>query len=69
MIGAGQMGVDIVAQVSMMKGIDIVAVADIDKGRAQAAYTTGMLKSETVEGKDAETADGVGQLVDFRMNP
>ena len=49
MIGAGQMGVDVVAQVGMMKGIDIVVVADIDTKRAQDAYRIGMLKGEVVE--------------------
>jgi predicted homoserine dehydrogenase-like protein len=57
LIGAGQMGVDIVAQVAMMKGIDIVVVADIDKARARAAYATGLLKGETVDAKDAAGAD------------
>ena len=57
LIGAGQMGVDIVAQVAMMKGIDIVVVADIDKTRARAAYTTGLLAGDTVEAEDAAGAD------------
>ncbi len=57
LIGAGQMGVDIVAQVAMMKGIDIVVVADIDKTRAKAAYTTGLLKGDTVEAGNAADAD------------
>jgi len=73
LIGAGQMGVDIVAQVAMMKGIDIVVVADIDKARAQAAYATGLLHGETVEAKDAASADravAAGKRVfadDFRI--
>jgi predicted homoserine dehydrogenase-like protein len=57
LIGAGQMGVDIVAQVAMMKGIDIVAIADLDKARAQAAYATGLLEGDTVEAKGAADAD------------
>jgi predicted homoserine dehydrogenase-like protein len=73
LIGAGQMGVDIAAQVSMMKGIDIVAVADIDKARARAAYTTAMLQGETVEanaaaGADAAVAGGTRVFTDdFRV--
>ena len=57
MIGAGQMGVDVVAQVGMMKGIDVVVVADIDTKRAQDAYRIGMLKGEVVEAKSAKEAD------------
>ncbi|HQI27577.1 MAG TPA: hypothetical protein PLT20_05780, partial [Sedimentisphaerales bacterium] len=49
MIGAGQMGVDVVAQVGMMKGIDVVAVADIDTQRAKEAFRIGMLEGEVVE--------------------
>ena len=57
MIGAGQMGVDVVAQVGMMKGIDVVAVADIDAKRAKDAYRIGMLKGEAVEVGSATEAD------------
>jgi predicted homoserine dehydrogenase-like protein len=38
MIGAGQMGIDVVAQVTCMQGIDVVATADIDIQRAEGAY-------------------------------
>jgi len=71
--GAGQMGVDIVAQVAVMKGIDIVIVADIDKARAKAAYTTGLLRGDVVEARGAVEADQIvasGRRVftdDFRM--
>jgi predicted homoserine dehydrogenase-like protein len=57
MIGAGQMGVDVVAQVKMMKGIDIVVIADIDKKRAQEAYRIGMLDGQVVEVGSARQAD------------
>jgi predicted homoserine dehydrogenase-like protein len=57
MIGAGQMGVDVVAQVGMMKGIDVVAVADIDTKRAQEAFRIGMLQGEIVEAGTARQAD------------
>ncbi len=57
MIGAGQMGVDVVAEVHMMKGIDVVVVADIDKARAREAYRVGMLEGEVVEADSAEEAD------------
>lgn len=57
MIGAGQMGVDVVAEVRMMKGIDVVVVADIDKSRAREAYRIGMLQGEVVEAGSADEAD------------
>lgn len=38
LIGAGQMGTDVVAQTTMMKGIEVVAIADIDPDRARTAY-------------------------------
>jgi predicted homoserine dehydrogenase-like protein len=57
MIGAGQMGVDVVAQVKMMKGIDVVVIADIDKKRAREAYRIGMLEGPVVEAGSARRAD------------
>jgi predicted homoserine dehydrogenase-like protein len=73
MIGAGQMGVDVVAQIKMMKGIDVVAVADIDMARARAAFEIGMLAGTVVEAKSVHEADdavAAGQRVvanDFRI--
>jgi len=73
LIGAGQMGVDVVAQVRMMKGIDIVVIADIDKNRAREAYRIGMLQGEAVEASSAAGADAAvarGQRVftdDYRV--
>jgi predicted homoserine dehydrogenase-like protein len=57
MIGAGQMGVDVVAQVRMMKGIDVVVIADIDEKRAREAYRIGMLEGPVVEAGSARQAD------------
>jgi predicted homoserine dehydrogenase-like protein len=57
MIGAGQMGVDVVAQIKMMKGIDIVVIADIDKKRAREAYRIGLLEGDVVEAASARAAD------------
>jgi predicted homoserine dehydrogenase-like protein len=47
-IGAGQMGVDIVAQVGRMTGLDVVAVADIDLARAASAYEIAGVPRERV---------------------
>jgi predicted homoserine dehydrogenase-like protein len=57
LIGAGQMGVDVVAQVTMMKGIEVVAIADIDIERARQAYKTAGTKAQTAQADSAEQAD------------
>ncbi len=57
MIGAGQMGTDVVAQCQMMQGIDVVAIGDIDLDRAKAAYKIGLVEGEIVEAATAAQAD------------
>jgi predicted homoserine dehydrogenase-like protein len=57
LIGAGQMGVDVMAQVRMMKGIDVVAVADLDLGRAHEAYRIGMLEGQVTAVESVAEAD------------
>jgi len=57
LIGAGQMGVDVVAQIKMMKGIDVVAIADIDKVKAKEAFEIAGLEGEVVEANSASEAD------------
>jgi predicted homoserine dehydrogenase-like protein len=57
LIGAGQMGVDVVAQVTMMKGIEVVAIADIDIERAREAYIIAGTKAQTEQADSAEQAD------------
>jgi predicted homoserine dehydrogenase-like protein len=57
LIGAGQMGTDVVAQVTRMKGIEVVAVADIDRERARDAYQIGLADGEVVEVRTAREAD------------
>jgi predicted homoserine dehydrogenase-like protein len=47
-VGAGQMGVDMVSQVSRMKGIDVAAVADIDLERAASAYEIAGIPADRV---------------------
>jgi predicted homoserine dehydrogenase-like protein len=63
LIGAGQMGTDVVAETTMMKGIEVVAVADIDPGRAKKAYDIGGVEGmvadvETPEEADASVREG-----------
>jgi predicted homoserine dehydrogenase-like protein len=57
LIGAGQMGVDVAAQVTKMKGIEIVAIADIDIRRAKAAYEIAGTEGETRQADSAEQAN------------
>jgi predicted homoserine dehydrogenase-like protein len=57
LIGAGQMGVDVVAEVKMMKGIDIVAVADIDIERARTSFAIGGLSGKTAPAASDGEAD------------
>ncbi len=57
MIGAGQMGTDVVAETRMMKGVDVVATADIDIERARAAYEIGLIDAEVVFAETAAQAD------------
>jgi len=48
LIGAGQMGTDIVSQVALMPTQEIVIAADIDLSRAQAAFEIAGQRAETV---------------------
>lgn len=57
LIGTGQMGTDIVAEVSMMKGLDVVITADINLERARNAYAIGRTKGEVVTAQSAAEAD------------
>ncbi len=57
LIGAGQMGTDVVAQVTRMKGIEVCAVADIDLQRTKDAYVIGQTSGEVVEVNTAAEAD------------
>ena len=57
MIGAGQMGIDVVAEVTMMKGIDVVATADIDISRAESAYEIAGISDKPVRVSSASEAD------------
>jgi len=57
LIGAGQMGTDVVAQTMMMKGVEVVAIADIDSDRARAAYEIGGVDKEVVGAESPTDAD------------
>lgn len=72
-IGAGQMGTDIVAEVSMMQGIDVKAVASRSIDRAKNAYKIGRTDGDVVEAKSAAeidaaiTAGKYTAVTDFRL--
>lgn len=57
LVGAGHMGVDVVAQVTRMKGIEVVAIADIDIERARIAYEIAGTRGQTAQADSAEQAD------------
>jgi predicted homoserine dehydrogenase-like protein len=73
LIGAGQMGTDVVATTSVMQGVRVVAAADIDIERAVRSYGIGQVKGEVVVVETASQADAAveaGKLVatrDFRV--
>ncbi len=57
LIGAGQMGTDVVATSSVMQGLRIVVTADIDLDRARDAYRIGQVEGEVVVVETAAEAD------------
>ncbi len=73
LIGAGQMGTDVVAETRMMKGIRVVAAADIDLERAIQAYQIAQVTGVPVIVETAQEADRAvteGKLVaarDYRI--
>ena len=60
LVGVGQMGTDVIAETKMMRGIEVVASADIDIERAIIAYQIGMVDGEVVA---VETSDQADQAV------
>jgi predicted homoserine dehydrogenase-like protein len=73
LIGTGQMGTDVVAQTKMMRGVRIVAAADIDLARARDAFAIGQIDAPVIEAKtpaEADAAVAAGQRViarDYRI--
>ena len=66
LIGAGQMGTDIVAETSMMKGLDVRIIADVNLERAKEAFKIARMEGEVVIAETAEAADkalAAGKLV------
>ncbi|MDZ7345400.1 MAG: SAF domain-containing protein [candidate division KSB1 bacterium] len=58
LIGCGQMGVDVMATARQMKGIKVVAVADIDEQRARSSYRIALLDAPKAEEADAAVEAG-----------
>jgi len=66
LIGAGQMGTDVVAETRMMKGIEVVVTADIDPARARDAYRIALVDDEVTQVStpaDADAAVRAGKRV------
>jgi len=57
LVGAGQMGTDVVATTVEMQGVRIVVTADIDLDRARDAYRIGEVEGEVVTAETAAEAD------------
>ena len=57
LVGTGQMGTDVVAETSMMRGIQVVVAADIDLQRAIMAYEVGQIPGEVVVAESSPQAD------------
>jgi predicted homoserine dehydrogenase-like protein len=57
LIGAGQMGTDIVAEASMMRGLDVNIIADVNLDKARDAYEIAKTGVEVVAAETAEQAD------------
>jgi predicted homoserine dehydrogenase-like protein len=73
LVGAGQMGTDVVATSSVMQGLRVVVTADIDLQRAVDSYRIGQVEGEVVVAASAAEADDAveaGRLVatsDYRV--
>jgi predicted homoserine dehydrogenase-like protein len=73
LVGAGQMGTDVVATTHEMKGVRVVVTADIDIDRARDAYRIALVEDEVVVAETAAEADAAveaGQVVavaDYRI--
>ena len=61
LVGAGQMGTDVVAETRMMKGVEVVVTADIDLDRARSAYAIAQVDAQVVEAKTADEADAAAR--------
>ena len=73
LVGAGQMGTDVIAATKMMKGIRVVVSADIDIERAISSYKIAQIDGQVVIAETVEQADQAvasGKLVatrDYRI--
>ncbi|MBE0535729.1 MAG: NAD(P)-dependent oxidoreductase [Phycisphaerae bacterium] len=73
LVGTGQMGIDVMAQTTRMKGVEIVVTADLDASRAKQAYTDALDHSPTEKADTPARADALvaqGKKVytdDFRV--
>ena len=57
LIGAGQMGTDIIAESTMMVGLEVVVTADVDIDRVMDAYAIAQCDKQVVIAKSTDEAD------------
>lgn len=73
LVGAGQMGTDVIATTKMMKGVRVVVSADIDIERAISSYKIAQIEGDVIVAESADQADQAvasGKLVatrDYRV--
>ena len=65
LIGAGQMGTDVVATTKEMQGVRVVVTADLDIDRARDAYRIGQIVGEVIVAGDAAEADAAVEAGKF----
>ena len=72
-VGAGQMGTEIISQIGEMRGMDVFVVVDLTLDRAAAGYASSKKRGEVVRTDDlaaAEAAVAAGKRVattDYRI--
>ena len=62
LVGAGEMGTDIVTRASLMEGIEVAAVADVDGARAHRSVR--IARGETGHSEDATSATGLDAVIE-----
>ena len=62
LVGSGEMGTDIVTRASMMDGVDVAAIADIDPARAHEAVT--IARGTAGHSSDASSSDDINAAIE-----
>ena len=62
LVGSGEMGTDIVTRASMMEGVDVAAIADVDPSRAHQAVT--IAHGAPGHSADASSSDAINAVIE-----